>query len=84
MQEEGVPASEIEARIATQSHFFSDGDFGVQTTTKKLRAILTPGNFGNIQAKNAIKIIYDIWESIYKPKLQELMKSKIQSDIWGI
>lgn len=83
LQEERVPASEIETRIAAQSHFFSDGEFGVQTTTKNLRAILTPGNLENAQAKNAIKIIYDGWESIYRPKLQELLSDKIQSDIWG-
>lgn len=83
LQEEGLPATEIEARIAEQSHFFSDGEFGVQTTTKNLRAILTLGNFENAQAKNSIKIIYDGWESIYRPKLEQLLNDKIQSDIWG-
>lgn len=40
-------------------------------------------DFGNIQAKNSIKTLYDDWESYYRPKLEELLGKPIQSDIWG-
>ncbi len=83
IKEEGYTASEIEKRITEQDHIFSEGEFGVQTQTKRVRIILTPGYFENFQAKNVVKVIYDSWESTYRPKLEKLLGVKIQSHIWG-
>ena len=83
LQEEEYSIPEIEERIAEKDHIFSDGEFQVQTKTKNLRKILAPGNFENVQAKNAVKIVYDSWESLYRPMLEELLGEKLQSDIWG-
>lgn len=80
---EGYTPSEKEKRIAEQNHMFSDGEFTIQTQTKRLRTILKPGRFENTQARNAIKIVYDDWESFFRPKLEELLGMKIQGDIWG-
>ncbi len=83
LREEGVVDAEIEKRLAEQDHVFSDGEFRVQTSTKKIRKILAPGSFENLQAKNAVKIVYDSWES-YRNNLEDLIGGeKIQSEIWG-
>jgi hypothetical protein len=39
--------------------------------------------FEDIQAKNAIKVIYDDWESFYRKKLEMLLDCTIHGDIWG-
>lgn len=82
LEEEGCAGAEIEKRLADQDHVFSAGEFQLQTSTKKIRKILAPGDFENGQAKNTIKILYDSWESSYRPLLEELV-GEIQSDIWG-
>lgn len=84
LREEGVEDAEIERRIEQQDHFIPpDGEFKLQVNTKKIRKVLAPGVFENLQAKNAIKIVYDSWESTYRPRFKELMGEQIQGDIWG-
>jgi hypothetical protein len=82
LKKEGLANAEIENRLAEQDHVFSIDGFQIQTNTKKIRVLLSPGYFENLQAKNAIKLLYDTWES-YRPKLEKLIGDKIQSDIWG-
>jgi hypothetical protein len=55
----------------------------LQVTTKKIRKVLAFGVFENLQAKNAIKIVFDSWESIYRPRFKDLLGEQIQGDIWG-
>ncbi len=83
LREEGVTDAEAKRRLAEQDHIFSDGEFQVQTNTKKIRGILAPHAFENLQAKNTVKIVYDSWESSYRPRLEKLIGEEIQSDIWG-
>lgn len=84
LREEGVEDGEIERRIEQQDHFIPpDGEFKLQVNTKKIRKVLAPGVFENLQAKNAIKIVYDSWESVYRRRFRELMGEQIQGDIWG-
>jgi hypothetical protein len=83
LKKERIGDVEIERRLDEQDHVFFVEEFRVQTTTKKIRGILEAGSFENLQAKNAVKIVYDSWETTYRPKLQELIGGKIQSDIWG-
>ena len=72
-----------ERLLEEQDHIFSDGEFQVQICTKKIRKILAPGSFENLQAKNAVKIVYDGWESSYRKRLGDLVGESIQGDIWG-
>lgn len=74
---------DAEKRVEETDHMFGDGEFRVYTTTSKLRKILAPGVFEDLQAKNVIKLIYDSWESTYRPQLKELVGQEIQGDIWG-
>ena len=84
LREEDIEDAEIERRIELQDHFIPpDGEFKLQVNTKKLRKVLAPGVFENLQAKNAIKIVYDSWDSTYRPRFKELMGEQIQGDIWG-
>lgn len=84
LREEDIEDAEIERRIEQQDHFIPpDGEFKLQVNTKKLRKVLAPGVFENLQAKNAIKIVYDSWDSTYRPRFKELMGEQIQGDIWG-
>ncbi len=84
LREEGVEAAEINRRIEQQDHFIPpDGEFKLQVNTKKIRKVLAPGVFENLQAKNAIKVVYDSWDSSYRPRLEGLVEEKIQGDIWG-
>jgi hypothetical protein len=84
MLEEGVEDAEIERRIEQQDHFIPpEGEFKLQVNTKKIRKVLAPGVFENLQAKNAIKIVYDAWDSPYRDDLEKLVGEQIQSDIWG-
>lgn len=83
VSEIGVSDVEAEKRVEEADHIFGDGEFRIHTTTSKLRKILLPGVFEDLQAKNAIKIIYDSWEDTYRPKLEDLIDQKIQGDIWG-
>lgn len=83
LREEGIGDVEIERLLAEQDHVFFVEQFRVQTTTKKIRKILAPGAFENLQAKNTVKIVYDSWESTFRPRLQELVEEKILSNIWG-
>lgn len=83
LREDEVADGEIESLLAEKDHIFSEGEFQVQTKTKQIRKILMPGSFENIQAKNTIKIVYDSWESSYRPRLEKFVGEKIQSDIWG-
>jgi hypothetical protein len=79
----GLNDQEAEKRVEDANHMFGDGVFRAHTTTSKLRKILSPGVFEDLQAKNAIKLIYDSWESTYRPQLEKLVGQKIQGDIWG-
>jgi len=84
LREGGVGDEEIEIRIAQQDHFIPpDAEFKLQANTKKIRKILISGVFENLQARNAIKIVYDSWESSYGPQLEGLVGEKIQGNIWG-
>lgn len=83
LKKEGIENADIEKRLNEQDHVFFVEEFRVQTTTKKIGRILEAGSFENLQAKNTVKIVYDSWESTYRPRLQELIKEKIQSSIWG-
>lgn len=84
LREEGVEAAEINRRIEQQDHFIPPyGEFKLQVNTKKIRKVLAPGVFENLQAKNAIKVVYDSWDSSYRPRLEGLVEEKIQGDIWG-
>jgi len=70
-------------RVEVGDHTFGDGEFRLHTTTSKLRKILAPGVFEDLQAKNAIRLIYDSWDSTYRPQLKRLVGQKIQGHIWG-
>lgn len=84
LREEGVEAAEINRRIEQQNYFIPpDGEFKLQVNTKKIRKVLVPGVFENLQAKNAIKVVYDSWDSSYRRRLEKLIGEKIQGDIWG-
>lgn len=84
LREVGVADAEIKRRIEQQDHFIPpDGEFKLQVNTKKIRKVLALGVFENLQARNAIKIVYDSWESTYRPRFKELMGEQIQGDIWG-
>ncbi|MFA6915054.1 MAG: hypothetical protein WC222_01530 [Parachlamydiales bacterium] len=83
LKKEGRGEIEIERRLGEQDHVFFVEEFRVQTTTKNIREILEPGSFENLQAKNTVKIVYDSWESTYRPRLQKLVEEEIQSEIWG-
>ena len=84
LHEEGIEDAEIERRIEQQDHFIPpDGEFKIQVNTKKIRKVLAPGVFENLQARNAIKVVYDSWDSSYRPRLEVLVGEKIQVDIWG-
>ena len=82
-KEVGVSDEDAEKRVEETDHMFGVGEFRVHTTTSKLRKILALGSFEDLQAKNAIKLIYDSWESTYRPQLKELVGQEIQGDIWG-
>lgn len=81
--EMGLNDEDADKRVEEADHMFGEGEFRVQTTTSKLRNILAPGVFEDLQAKNAIKLIYDSWETKYRPQLQNLVDQEIQGDIWG-
>ena len=83
IDEMGVSPEEAERRVEEADHMFGEGEFRVQTTTAKLRRLLAPGEFENLQAKNAIKLVYDSWDNTYRPQLENLVGSKLQGDIWG-
>lgn len=84
LREEGVEDVEIERRIEQQDHILPpDGEFKLQVNTKKVRKVLAPGVFENLQAKNVIKIVYDAWDTPYRGDLEKLVGERIQSDIWG-
>lgn len=83
LQEEGVASDEIERRLSEQDHIFSDEEFQVQVNTRKVRKALMPGVFENLQAKNTLKIVYDSWESIYRPQLKKFIGEEVRGDVWG-
>jgi len=78
----GLNNEDAERRVEEADHMLGDGEFRIYATTSKMRKILSPGVFEDLQAKNAIKIIYDSWE-ICRSRTQNLLGRKIQGDIWG-
>lgn len=83
LREERMTEPEIARRIDQQSHFFGDGEFKIQITTAQLNRNLEPGRWENIQAQRAFKVIYDDWESYYRPELERLLGIPVLGDIWG-
>lgn len=78
----GLNDEDAERRVEEADHILGDGEFRTYTTTSKMRKILSPGVFEDLQAKNAIKIIYDSWE-ICRSQMKKLLGREIQGDIWG-
>lgn len=83
LKEIGVRAEDAVRRVDEAGHIFGEGKFRVQTDTARLRKLLVPGAFENLQAKNAIKLIYDGWENGCRKKLKELLGEEVKGDIWG-
>lgn len=84
LREEGVEAAEINRRIEQQDYFIlPDGEFKLQVNRKKIRKVLAPGVFENLQSKNAIKVMYDSWDSSYRPRLEGLIGEKIPRGYLG-
>ena len=54
----------------------------MQTNTYDLKNILIAQNLEDLQAKNAIKAIYDDWDFFYQKKLNQLLGITIEADIW--
>lgn len=83
IKEIGVSAEDAARHVDEVDHMFGEGEFRVQTNTARLRSLLVPGAFENLQAKNAIKLIYDSWENGCRKKLNDLVGEEVKGDIWG-
>ena len=83
IKETGVSTEDAARRVDEADHMFGDGEFRVQINTARLRRLLVPGTFENLQAKNAIKLIYDSWENGCRKKLNDLVGEEVKGDIWG-
>lgn len=80
---EGRTEEAAEEFILDQAHYIGNGICKVQTSTKRIRAILVPGYLENLQGKNAIITLCSYWEKLYRPKLIEYTGSTVEADIWG-
>jgi hypothetical protein len=81
LREEGHSASEAQQLIDNRDQIIVQGGCRVQLRTTQIKDVVK--NFENLQAKNAIKVIYDDWESYYRKRLEELLGHPVQGDIWG-